>query len=243
MKILAISQARAGSKRLPGKIFKQLLGKSMLEIHLLRVMSSIRISKLMVATTLASDDDATEQIAKKLGLTIYRGKEDDVLDRFYQAAKNEQCDYIVRITADCPLIDPVIIDKVIEIAIGGNYDYTSNTLHPTYPDGTDVEVFKFSALQKAWKEAIQPSDREHVTPYIWRNSSYNDQSKFTSYSVENQINFSAIRITVDELVDFELIKKLMEELGTDKSWEDYTAHILTNPTYLNLNSHLKRSKA
>lgn len=243
MKILAISQARGGSKRLPGKIFMQVNGKSLLEIHLSRALLSNKISKLILATTLENSDDLTALIAEQLNIPCYRGNTDNVLDRYYQAAKKENCDYVVRITADCPLIDPELIDKVISEAVSGNYDYTSNTLHPTYPDGVDVEVFKFTTLQTAWKEATLPQDLEHVTSYIWKNSSYFDQNKFTAHSVENKINYSELRITVDEQNDFELITKLIGDLGTARNWQDYVIHLLGKPEYLKLNNHFKRSKA
>ena len=196
-KVLAITQARVGSTRLPGKVLKTINGETLLQIHLERILKSKRISKLKVATTNEAGSEAIVAIANKVGVESFRGPIDDVLARFYLCALPENPDYIVRLTADCPLIDPHEIDNIIYEGIKGDYDYASNTLEPTFPDGMDAEVFKFSALKKAYEEATLKSDREHVTPYIWRNSSVKGGALFKSISVKNDEDFSKYRLTVD----------------------------------------------
>jgi len=222
MKILAITQARYGSTRLPGKILKSVSGKTLLEIHLIRILKSQRISKLKIDS--------------------YKGSIDDVLERFYFTALPEKPDYIVRLTSDCPLIDHREIDKVIDFCISNNVDYASNTLTPTFPDGIDVEVFKFSALKKAYEEATLKSDREHVTPYIWRNSTEKGGNVFTSTNVFNFQDYSNYRITVDTDKDFVVIKKIIEELGIDKSWFDYISFLDNNEDIKTINAEYKRNE-
>jgi len=242
MKVIAITQARYGSSRLPGKVLKTINGKKLLQIHLERAAKAKKIDKLIVATTIEKEAIEIVSIAEQLRLTAYRGSINDVLDRYYQAAKNELADYVVRITSDCPLIDPRLMDKIIEICIVGNYDYCSNTIHPTYPDGTDVEIFKFSALEKAWKEAIATSDREHVTPYIWRNSTAKGGTHFTSFNIKSDTDYSEYRLTVDENKDFELIEILVSEIGENKSWEEYVNFLHKNPAIFNINASIKRNE-
>ena len=180
MKVIAITQARYGSSRLPGKILREIKGQSILFTHLQRAGKSKKVDKFIVATTLEPEASEIAKVATSLNWGIYQGSQSDVLDRYYQAAKLENPDYVVRITSDCPLIDPAIMDDVIDACIKGNFDYCSNTLDPTFPDGMDVEVFTFAALEKAWNEAILQADREHVTPYISRNSSQNGGKIFSS---------------------------------------------------------------
>ena len=151
-----------------------------------------------------------------------------MLDRFYQAVRKEKPDWIVRVTSDCPLIDPILVDKLINFAHDNNTDYCSNTLVENYPDGQDIEVFKFSALEAAWKNANLSSDREHVTPYIRNNSHFKGASLFTALNYPCVSNYSKIRMTVDETKDFNLIKILIKDLGTDKTWLEYTNHIIKN---------------
>lgn len=242
MKILAITQARYGSTRLPAKILKEVNGVSLLEIHLRRILQSKLISKLKVATTTEDGAEHIIDIANKVGVEFYQGAVNDVLDRFYQAAKPESPDYIVRITSDCPLIDPVIIDKVIDVCIESGCDYASNGLFPTYPDGIDVEIFRFSALEKAWNEATLTSDREHVTPYIWRNSTEKGGCLFKSVNVSNDTDWSGERITVDTQDDFLVVRNLIEQVGIDKSCKDYVAYLETHPEIRAINQHNSRNE-
>jgi spore coat polysaccharide biosynthesis protein SpsF (cytidylyltransferase family) len=242
MKIIAITQARYGSSRLPGKVLKKIGSKELLTIHLERINHSKRINKLIVATTSEPEADLIVQLALQNNCGVYRGSMSDVLDRYYQAAKNEKPDYVVRITSDCPLIDATLMDEIIDYCIAGNLDYCSNTLMRTFPDGEDVEVFRFAALEKAWKEAVLQADREHVTPYIWRNSSVKGGSMFVSFNYTNSEDFSGIRITVDEASDFRLIQKLVLAMGSDKSWKDYAFFLRKNPKMMEINAHIKGKK-
>lgn len=242
MKILAITQARIGSTRLPEKILKTINGESLLEIHLKRVLQSKLITKLKVATTIEADAEKIIAVASKLGIEVYKGSVNNVLERFYQTALPEKPDWIVRLTSDCPFIDPVEIDRVIKHALDNDFDYVSNTLKPSYPDGLDAEVFKFSAIEKAFNEAKINSELEHVTPYIWKNSSYKGGTIFSSDCVINEKDFSSIRLTVDTLEDFMVIEKLVQILGTDKSWMEYVGALEQHPEIQNLNAQYQRNE-
>lgn len=242
MKILAITQARIGSTRFPEKILKTIQGQSLLEIHLKRILQSKMITKLKVATTTETDSDKIVVIAKNLGVDAFKGSVDNVLDRFYQTALPEKPDWVVRLTSDCPLIDPIEIDNVIHFAIENDLDYASNTLNPTFPDGIDVEVFKFQALKIAYSEANLKSEMEHVTPYIWKNSSYKGGALFKSDCFLNNEDFSEHRITVDTIDDFELIKQLVLSFGTNLTWREYIHFIIENPNLMKLNNFNKRNE-
>lgn len=228
LKTILITQARTGSTRLPGKVLKEVNGKSLLQIHLERLKNCVNISEIIVATTTKIEDDVIYEKAINFGLTAYRGSENDVLDRFYQSVKDKNPDFIVRVTSDCPLIDSNLIDKIIKYTIENDLDYCSNTLVENYPDGQDVAVFKFSALKVAWKKAKLRSEREHVTPYIKINSSFNGGKLFISKNYPCQYDFSRIRMTVDEISDFELISKIITDLGINKNWLEYTNYIINN---------------
>ena len=242
MKILAITQARYGSTRLPAKILKEVNGMTLLEIHLRRILQSKMITKLKVATTDEEGSRFIIDVCDKLGVEYHQGSIDDVLDRFYQTALSEKPDYVVRVTSDCPLIDSAIIDQVIKTCIEGDYDYASNTLIPTYPDGMDVEVFKFSALETAWKDAKLLSEHEHVTPYIKNNSSVMGGTIFKSFNVENEVDLSALRITVDEQRDFEVIKALIENVGIEKHCADYVSYLNEHKEVKDINSSIMRNE-
>ena len=228
VKTILITQARSGSTRLPGKILKKINDESLLEIHLKRLNKCNNVSKIIVATTDKPEDQVIYDYAIDLGFNSFRGSERDVLDRFYQAVRNEKPDWIVRVTSDCPLIDPFLVDKLIKFAHNNNRDYCSNTLIENYPDGQDIEVFKFSALESAWKNANLSSEREHVTPYIRNNSDFKGASIFKALNYPCDSNYSQIRMTVDETKDFDLIKVLIDDLGTNKTWLEYTDFIIEN---------------
>lgn len=225
---LLITQARTGSTRLPNKILKTIKGKTLLEIHIERLQQCKNVSQIIVATTLEGADEVVNKLALKCGVGSYMGSVDDVLDRFYQASKDINPEWIVRVTSDCPLIDPLIVDAVIALAKANDVDYCSNTLIEHFPDGQDVEVFKFSALQQAWKAALLKSEREHVTPYIRKNTILNGGNLFNAINLPCFANFSDIRMTVDEENDFKLIQKLIDDLGTGERWYTYTKHIINN---------------
>ena len=203
-RVLAIIQARYNSTRFPGKIVKKINNKTVLEILIKRLSRSEYVSKIIVACSKNPKDIAILNICKKLGINYFVGSEDDVLDRFYKAAKKYKGKNIVRITADCPLIDPSIVDDVINNFFSKNADYASNTNPPTFPDGFDVEVFKFNALKEAYIKARQSIEREHVTPFIINNK------KFKKFNLKNFVDYSTLRLTLDEKEDFILIAKIIK---------------------------------
>src|SRR5215831_8692767 len=172
--ILGILQARASSRRLPGKVLKPILGRPMLERQIERVRRSRRMDRLTVATSTDASDDAIAALCQALTVDCFRGSLEDVLDRFYQAARQYAPRAVVRLTGDCPLTDPRVIDELIETHCREGYDYTANVLPPRQiPDGLDVEVIAMSCLETTWREAKLPSEREHVTPFI-----YNHRERF-----------------------------------------------------------------
>ena len=208
--IMAIIQARMGSTRLPGKVLADINGRPMLWHVVHRVQSAKSIDHVVVATSVNPADDPVAGYCLDNGYRYFRGSETDVLDRFYQAAKQFKAETVVRITADCPLMDPLVIDKVVKTFLEGDYDYVTNTLRYTFPDGIDVEVFSFPALKTAWQEAKSPLEREHVTPYL-RNS-----GRFRICNVENEVDLSNryLRWTVDEPSDLEFIRALYSKNGS-----------------------------
>lgn len=242
MKVLAITQARYGSTRLPAKVLKEVNGETLLELHLKRILQAKNISKLKVATTTEDGADKIVEIANRVGVETYKGSIDDVLERFYFAAKDESPDYIVRVTSDCPLIDPNEIDKVVEICLSNDFDYASNTLIPTFPDGIDCECFKFSALEKAYHEATLKSEREHVTPYIKKHSTEKGETLFRSKNVTSDRDCSSYRITVDTQEDFELIRDLIINVGSDKGWMEYINYLDSHKDVYDLNSMYTRDE-
>ncbi len=243
MNVLAITQARYGSTRLPGKILKKVNGVTLLEIHLRRILKSKLITKLKVATTTEPEAEYIVDIAGKLGIECFKGSIDDVLERFYKTAEPEDPDYVVRVTSDCPLIDPDVIDEVISKCIASGCDYVSNTLELTFPDGVDTEVFKFSALKRAYEEAKLKSEREHVTPFIWKNSSFNGGTLFTSDNYYNNVkDLSSERITVDTREDFELIRIIIEKLGMERPYTDYMNFLDENRNIKIINQHSGRNE-
>jgi spore coat polysaccharide biosynthesis protein SpsF (cytidylyltransferase family) len=228
IKTILITQARTGSTRLPGKVLKEIEGKSLLQIHLNRLRNCTNISEIIVATTIKEEDIIIYNQAIEWGFSASRGSESDVLDRFYQAVKDKKADWIVRVTSDCPLLDPSLVDDVIAFVQERNMDYGSNVLIERFPDGQDIEVFKFSALEIAWKNAKLNSEREHVTPYIRNNADNKGDDLFSTINYPCEKDYSKIRMTVDEPRDFDLIKLLINKLGIDKSWLEYTNYMIKN---------------
>jgi len=206
-----ILQARMSSSRLPNKVLKPLLGKAMLAHQLDRLQRTKLVDNIIVATSNETNDDAIAQLCDELNINCFRGSLDDVLDRYYQASQQFPSEHIVRITGDCPLIDPAVIDEVIALHQVQGSDYTSNCQPATFPDGLDVEVFTRSALSLAWQQAKKPSEREHVTAYIRNNS-----ESFKQVNYSHHVNLSHYRWTVDEPEDFELIDKIYQNLYPKK---------------------------
>ena len=213
MKTVIIVQARMTSTRLPGKVLKTVLNKPLLEYQLERLREVKLADEVIIATTINSSDQPIIDLCDCLSIPFYRGSEEDVLSRYYEAAMQFQADTIVRITSDCPLIDPEIIDRVIDYYQQNhpNFDYVSNCLGRTYPRGMDTEVFSFKSLDEAFNQATAQGDREHVTPFIYR--------QFDRYNL-GQVNYfqnhSEHRWTIDTLEDFELIKIIIESLYPSK---------------------------
>jgi spore coat polysaccharide biosynthesis protein SpsF len=203
MKTIVLIQARMSSSRLPGKVLQDISGQPMLLHVIQRAKKAKSVDMIVVITSTHEDDDAIEMLCKENGISCFRGSLDDVLDRYYQAAISFQADIIVRLTADCPLLDAKIIDKLVQTFHKGDFDYVSNTIECTYPDGLDTEVFKLEALGRAWKEACLNSEREHVTAYI-----YKHPELFRLGNVKNSIDLSHLRWTVDTPEDMEFVRAI-----------------------------------
>lgn len=238
---ILITQARTGSTRLPGKVLLKVQGKELLKIHLDRLNECKKVDQIIVATTINKEDEIIANHCKDWGFSVSRGSVDDVLDRYYQAVKEVKPTWVVRVTSDCPLIDPALVDAVVSMAQVNDIDYCSNGFIENYPDGQDVEVFKFSALEKAWHNAVLKSEREHVTPYLKTNSDVKGGSIFKGLNFPCAYDLAEIRMTVDEHLDFELVEKLILDLGFDKTWLEYTRHIINKQLY-KINSNIIRNE-
>lgn len=208
-KVVAIVQARTSSSRLPGKVLKEILGKPMILWELERLQRCKLIDKIMLATSADESDALLAETVRNAGYPVYQGSLDDVLDRYYQCAKLSSPEHVVRITGDCPLIDPQIVDAVISKHLQDRNDYTSNVLGDvTFPDGLDTEIMRFSVLEQAWEEAKLVSEREHVTQYIIKHPELFKQGALRC----EKGNYGAERWTVDEPEDFAFIRKIYEKL-------------------------------
>jgi spore coat polysaccharide biosynthesis protein SpsF len=236
---LAILQARMSSTRLPGKVLLRVCGKPLLQHQVERVRRAARIDELVVATSTDASDDALHALCESIGVRCHRGSLDDVLDRFIGAAKHSSPEYVVRLTGDCPLADPQVIDKVIAAAQQPGVDYASNALHPTFPDGLDVECMRHEVLQQAAREARKPSEREHVTPFI-----HTQPQRFALRDVKSDVDRSHLRWTVDEPADFVFVSQVFEYLypstpafGLDDILEFERAH----PEIARINRKIQRN--
>lgn len=212
--IIAIIQARMGSTRLPKKSLMEIDGKTALEFMINRVSKSDLIDDIVIATTTNHEDDIIADLCTNNQINCYRGSEDDVLDRYFQSAKKFKATIVVRLTSDCPLIDPYLIDKTINLFINKKVDYASNAVPPDkkkYPDGSDVEVFSFGALERSWIEATDVKDREHVTFYMW-----DKRDNFKTIMLENEHDWGKYRITIDYIEDIELVRKIVKKLNDNK---------------------------
>jgi spore coat polysaccharide biosynthesis protein SpsF len=206
-KTVAIIQARMGSTRLPGKILKPILGWPMLAQMLERVKQAKKIDAIVVATTDKTEDDAIAQLAQECSVNCFRGDENDVLDRFYKAAKEAGASIVVRLTGDCPLHDPAVIDEVIGRFLNNKLDYACTPVN--YPEGLDTEVFLFSALERAWKSATLPSEREHVTRYIRNHPELFNVGELWK---QGDYDYSVMHWSVDTEQDFDFVTKVFEQL-------------------------------
>ena len=241
MKVVAIIQARMGSSRLPRKILMDIAGKPMLCRVLERVEVVDSIDEIVVATTNEKDDDKlAEFLLEKTCCKVFRGSTHDVLSRFYKCAKLYEADIIVRVTADDPLKDPGIISEAINFLYNdADLDYCSNTIKPSYPEGLDIEVIRFSALEKAYYEARLPSEREHVTPFIWKNSDI-----FKTMNFEYEIDLSEWRWTVDKEEDMEFMQHVFEEFKNKPlvSYLEVIDFLQKNSHVMDINSGITRNE-
>ena len=208
--ILIILQARMSSNRLSGKVLKPILGKPMLALQAERIRKSVLHDRFIVATSNEKSDDAISEFCKVNNLESYRGSKSDVLDRFYQAAITYGARHIMRLTGDCPLQDPEIIDKVIGLHLKDGNDYTSCAIEPSFPDGLDCEIFSMNSLKEAWEEASLPSEREHVSLFF-----YNNKERYKMGCLRSPVNLSNYRWTVDYQEDFDLVNRIYQELYKD----------------------------
>ena len=238
MNIVAIVQARMGSTRLPGKVMIKINNTPMIGLLFSRLSKSKKITKIVLATSVSSDNDPLEQYINSLNTSIYRGDELNVLDRYYQAAKQENADVVVRITGDCPLIDSSLVDQVIGGFINSNADYASNREPPTYPDGLDVEVISIKALEEAHKKAKEDFEREHVTPYIINSDT------FKKFYLNNSEDLSAERWTVDEPEDIIVVKNIFNYFHPEInfSWKRIIELKENKPKLFTANEHLIRNE-
>ncbi len=216
MKILII-QARIGSSRLYGKVLKHINDKPMLKFIYDRMTMSKKLDKIIVATTNLSEDDKIQSLCEKNNILYFRGSENNVLKRYYDCAVENHAKTIIRVTADCPFADPKLVDKMLDEFDKKNLDYLANTVPPnksTWPDGSDIEIFTIKALEKAYKEAKDPSDLEHVTFYFWKTAKH----LFKTDQIKNSKNWSKYRFTVDYPEDYELVIKLNNKLKLSKKF-------------------------
>lgn len=241
--ILAIVQARMGSSRLPGKVLMEICGQPMLQLQLERVRRAALIDRILVATTDSPADQPIVELCRQIGLPCFRGSENDVLARFCQAARAEGLgagDAVVRLTADCPLADPEVIDRIISLYKESGADYASNVAPPTFPDGLDGEVFSFESLERAWREAVLVSEREHVTPFI-----RNHRELFRTVNLVNDTDLSDLRWTVDEAADLEMVRAVYESIypiKPDFNMHDVWNFLKQNPETGTLNRDFQRNE-
>jgi spore coat polysaccharide biosynthesis protein SpsF (cytidylyltransferase family) len=201
------------------------------------------VAHTVVATTTHPADDPVAHEAHTLGVEVYRGSEHDVLDRFVQAARPHQPTAILRTTADCPLIDPSLMDAIAAFGAAHQLHYCTNSIHPTYPNGFDAEWVPHAALLHAHAHATLPSEREHVMPYIWNRSTLMGATEFCAASLQNPLGqWGHLRLTVDNPEDYELVCRMVDALGPWASWRHYTEHLLAHPELQALNRHLARNE-
>lgn len=239
MKAVAVIQARMGSTRLPGKVLLDLAGEPMLARVVNRVQRARRLDQVVVAASNEPADDAIGDLCRARGWLCVRGSQDDVLDRYYQAALTVQAGALARITADCPLVEPEVIDLVVGefLAAQPAADYASNVLSPrTYPRGLDIEVIRFEALARAWREDDNPAWREHVTPYLYRHP-----ERFRLHRVANAVDLSQLRWTVDTADDLELVRRIYGAFAGDQfGWREVLALLDQHPQWLAINRDVEQ---
>ena|SRR5690554_1274855 len=240
MKTTIIVQARMGSTRLPGKILREVLGKPLLEYQLERLARVRTADMVVVATTGKEQDEPVVELCRRLGIRFFRGPEEDVLARYYLAAREYRAQTVARITADCPLIDPAVVDRVFRFYLNhkGKFDYVSNVRRRTYPRGMDTEVFSFRALEESYRETRREAEREHVTIFIKEHP-----ERYRLGGVEYEKNFSRHRWTVDTMEDFQLIERIITALYPENpefTLEDCLRLLARYPEWEKINAHIKQ---
>ncbi len=240
MKTVIIVQARMTSTRLPGKVLKKVLNKSLLEYQVERLRRVKYADEIVIATTINETDQPIVDLCRHLSVPCFRGSEQDVLSRYHAAAREHQAEAIVRITSDCPLIDPQVTDRVVQFYLEHRptYDYVSNSLERTYPRGMDTEVFSVKALKEAFAEATEQSDREHVTPFIHRQT-----DRYRLANIAHTENQSHHRWTVDTPEDFELVKNITSALYPANplfSLQDCLNLLQKHPEWKEINDHVQQ---
>jgi len=226
-----------GSTRLPGKVLEEVCGKALLKYQIERVQRATLLDEVVVATSVLAQDDIIAEFCDKHNIACFRGSEDDVLARYYECAKQYGADIIVRLTADCPLLDPNIIDEVVRLFKAENADYASNTTPletSTFPDGSDVEVFSMAAMERAHKECKDAHDREHVTFYFWKYD-----NGFRTAQLIQQENWSKYRFTVDYPEDLEVVSFILKEFNSRHIF----GHIADIIEMLNSNKEIAQKNA
>jgi len=236
--VIAIVQARMGSTRLPGKVMKGIAGRPMLWHVVNRLKAAKSIDDIIIATTDQPADDLIAEWCALNGTGCYRGSSDDVLDRYFYAARGAKANTIVRITSDCPLLDPALVDRAVLKFAEGGFDYVS--IDPSFPDGLDVEVFSFASLEKAYMQAGLSSEREHVTPYIWKN-----HQRFRVCKIMSAEDLSHMRWTVDDERDLRLVTAIYEGIGAGERvfhMEEILRFLEKNPGLLEINAETTRNE-
>ena len=238
MKVVALVQARMGSTRLPNKVMKPIGGIPMIELLLSRLSQAKEVDQIVVATSVDARNQPLVEHVLRLGYACEQGSENDVLDRYVQVARAHQADVVVRITGDCPLVDPSLVDEAIRRFKSAGVDYFSNTNPPTYPDGLDIEVCTLKALEQASQETSKPFDREHVTPYL------REPGRFNIDAMQHSPDLSALRWTVDEPADFAVIEKVFQHFHprTDFTWSEVLSLQLQQPDIFNINQQIIRNE-
>jgi len=239
MKVTAIIQARMASSRLPGKVLMEVLGRPLLSYQIERLHFSERIDDIIIATTMKKEDDPLAELACKEGLKAFRGSEDDVLDRYYQVAKRHNAEHIMRLTADCPLVEPSVCDSIAAAYFLSGCDYVKTG--ETFAEGLDCEVFSFRALEKAWKNAKLKSEREHVTLYF-----RNQPELFEVKTINNETDDGKYRLTVEQEEDYFVVKAIIENLyaGTYDyiRINEVKSFLKSNPEIFEINRNILRNE-
>lgn len=238
--IMAFIQARTSSTRFPGKVLRPISGKAMLELEIERIRACQTIDRVIIVTSVSPEDQQIVELCKRIGVDVFCGSMENVLDRFYQAAIKFKPDHIVRLTGDCPLIDAQVVDDMVRLYLEKKCDYGTNCMPPTYPDGLDAEIFSFKVLQEAWKEASLPSHLEHISLFF--------EEQPQRFKIENLAcdrDLSALRWTVDEPEDFEFVRAVFENFYRKKplfSMDDVLSLMEKKPELALLNKRFTRNE-